>query len=357
MLILKGGDFLIKKILSFLLAAALCLSLCMTVFASEPTVSVSGASAKENEVVTLKVSLKDNPGIASMKLVIDYDEKVLELKDAAVESAVTNISGSMSSANENDGKLIINWLSLTGNEFSVDGNFAEIRFRVKSGAASGDSPISVSYNADDVYNGKEVNVNFAVKDGVVKVNGAGNPASETASGDEENEEWGTPGGEENGGFEHQNNSGTGTPGNDEHGESPEVNFVCSHIWGESKITKEPTCTEAGEGVFICEICGEEKTDTVSPLGHKFGEWNVLTEPTEETAGEREHTCNLCGYSEKEQFTLNEEQTFEQAKEASNQNREPRTANEKSGAPVILIAVFIGAAVAAAGATFIAKKKK
>ena len=345
-----------------MLAAVLCLAFCNVAFAAAPTITVSGASAKENEVVTLKVTLKDNPGIASMKLVVDYDEKVLELKDAAVESAVTGVPGSMSSANEKDGKLILNWLSLTGNEFSADGDFAEIQFRVRSSVASGDTPVSVSYNADDVYNGSEVNVNFSVKDGVVKVSGSQNPSGETSSetpGEqpEQNEQNGDQSkpsensSSETSGEEHPSNT-------EESAENPEVKVECGHIWGDSKITKEPTCTEQGEGVYICEICGEEKIEIILPLGHKFGEWKVLTEPAADKPGEREHICNLCGYSEKEQFRSGEEQSDEQpAEEVPSGTAERRAESKKKDFAPALTAVFLGAAVAAAGATFIAKKKK
>lgn len=355
---------MIKRAISSLLAAVLCFAFGMAAFAAVPTVSVSGASANENEVVTLKVTLEDNPGIASMKLIVDYDENVLELKDAGVEKTVTKVSGSMSSANEKDGKLILNWLSLTGNEFSEDGDFAEIQFKVKSNVVSGDSPVSVSYNADDVYNGDEVNVNFSIKNGAVKVNGSKKPSEEASSEapseqpeqNTQNEEQSKPSGKPySEPAENERPSETGEPA-----EKPEAKVECGHVWGDSKITKEPTCTEQGEGVYICEICGEEKTEIILPLGHKFGEWKVLTEPTDEKPGEREHICNLCGYSEKEQFKSEEEQSSEPSEPAGQQQSQPTVrpaVNEKSGVSSIIIIVLIGAAVAAAGATFIAKKKK
>lgn len=42
-----------------------------------------------------------------------------------------------------------------------------------------------------------------------------------------------------------------------------------HAWDEGKVTKEATCTEAGEKVFTCQRCGETKTEEIPALGHNF----------------------------------------------------------------------------------------
>lgn len=357
----KAVIFMIKRAVSLALVFVLCFVLEAVAFAAEPVISVSGASASENELVTLKVSLKDNPGIASMKLVIDYDEKTLTLEDAGVEKAVTQVSGSMSGANEKDGKLILNWLSLTGSEFSSDGNFAEIKFRVKTGASSGDSPITVSYNADDVYNGKEVNVKFAVEDGIVKVNGSKKPSTETSSEAQSESEQPTqsqPSGEPDTG--HQSEGDLPKPSVDP--EKPEAAIECSHIFGDAETTKKPTCTEPGEALYICEVCGAENTEVIAPLGHKFGEWKTVSEPSEGGFGERERVCNLCGYSEKEQFKAGEEQPSEQeqpdiAETEATPAIKPSESKKESVSPVIIAAICAAALVAIGGATLISKKSK
>ena len=41
----------------------------------------------------------------------------------------------------------------------------------------------------------------------------------------------------------------------------------------------PTCTETGKKSYRCLLCGEEKTEMFSPLGHIWGEWRIQTHPT------------------------------------------------------------------------------
>ena len=43
-----------------------------------------------------------------------------------------------------------------------------------------------------------------------------------------------------------------------------------HSWGEGKVTKEATCTEAGVRTYTCS-CGETKTEEIPALGHDWGE--------------------------------------------------------------------------------------
>ncbi len=78
-----------------------------------------------------------------------------------------------------------------------------------------------------------------------------------------------------------------------------------------EITKEPTCTEAGEKTYTCTDCGDSYTETVDPAGHHYenggctncGEKDpdhqhsytetVTKEPTCTEAGEKTLTC-VCG---------------------------------------------------------------
>ena len=50
-------------------------------------------------------------------------------------------------------------------------------------------------------------------------------------------------------------------------------YKLGHSWGEWEITKEPTCTEAGEETRVCENDSSHKeTREVESLGHEWGEW-------------------------------------------------------------------------------------
>ena len=45
-----------------------------------------------------------------------------------------------------------------------------------------------------------------------------------------------------------------------------------HTWGEWATLTEPTCIDEGLRRHICEVCGEEDTDSIPALGHDFTKW-------------------------------------------------------------------------------------
>lgn len=64
-----------------------------------------------------------------------------------------------------------------------------------------------------------------------------------------------------------------------------------------EITKEPTCTEAGEKTYTCD-CGDSYTEEIPAKGHNYKE-EITKEPTCTEEGEKTYTCE-CGdsYTEK-----------------------------------------------------------
>ena len=59
------------------------------------------------------------------------------------------------------------------------------------------------------------------------------------------------------------------------------------------ITKEPTCTEAGEKTYTCD-CGDSYTEEIPATGHHYT-GTITREPTCTEAGEKTYTCD-CGDS-------------------------------------------------------------
>lgn len=59
-----------------------------------------------------------------------------------------------------------------------------------------------------------------------------------------------------------------------------------------KVTKEATCTEAGEKTFTCS-CGDSYTEPIAALGHSYGTW------TDNGNGTHSHSCTRSGCTEKE----------------------------------------------------------
>ena len=98
--------------------------------------------------------------------------------------------------------------------------------------------------------------------------------------------------------------------------------VCSHIWGEEKITLAPTCTTPGKKVRECENCGKTIEVETPALGHNyenrvctrcgeekpgcdvhtFGDWVTTTSATCTTNGTKKRTCTACGTAEVQEIT-------------------------------------------------------
>ena len=76
---------------------------------------------------------------------------------------------------------------------------------------------------------------------------------------------------------------------------------CEHVWDEGKVTKEPTCTEKGEKVLTCKLCGATKTVEIPAKGHTWDEGKVTTEPTCTEKGVKTFTCTVCGETKTEEI--------------------------------------------------------
>lgn len=59
-------------------------------------------------------------------------------------------------------------------------------------------------------------------------------------------------------------------------------------------TKAATCTEDGEKISKCNICGYKKTDTIEKLDHEWDEGTVTTNPTCINTGVKTFTCRRQG---------------------------------------------------------------
>ena len=96
-----------------------------------------------------------------------------------------------------------------------------------------------------------------------------------------------------------------------------------HVWNDGEISKDSTCTEAGEKVYTCKVCGETKEETINVLEHTWDEGKVTKEATCDTDGEILYTCKECnttktevikahGHSYSEEWTVDKKATCEEA---------------------------------------------
>lgn len=114
-----------------------------------------------------------------------------------------------------------------------------------------------------------------------------------------------------------------------------------HTWGEWNITTAPGCSTFGVQTRACSVCGVTEEDATVPATgeHKFGEWKVTTPATTEAEGEETRTCE-CG----------EKETRSIAKLPA----EPAPKNNTLVIVIIVVVVLAGAGVAA---FFVLKNKK
>ena len=67
-----------------------------------------------------------------------------------------------------------------------------------------------------------------------------------------------------------------------------------HVFGEWQTTVKPTCTEGGEMIRSCSVCGAEETKTIDALGHDYSEqWTVDEEADCVNDGSKSRHCSRC----------------------------------------------------------------
>ncbi|MCI6652143.1 MAG: leucine-rich repeat protein [Ruminococcus sp.] len=64
-----------------------------------------------------------------------------------------------------------------------------------------------------------------------------------------------------------------------------------HTYNSGAITKETTCTEDGEKVYSCNICGASHTETIPSTGHQIG--TITTKATTSRDGKIVEECSVC----------------------------------------------------------------
>lgn len=148
-----------KRFISVVLVVVLLFTCGMvTVAATQPTISVSSVKAKPGDVVELKVSLENNPGINTFALGFDYDKTSLELLDVTINKDL-------------GGQFVYKqravWLN--SKDVKYNGEILALKFKVSESAQSGDYEVKVTYSPGDISNYDEQDVNFRVKSGTIIV--------------------------------------------------------------------------------------------------------------------------------------------------------------------------------------------
>lgn len=172
-----------KKILVLLLTTIVLFTALPTVSVCAekvPTFAVSSQKAKAGDTVNITVSVKNNPGIISMKLSVKYDSDALELLDCK-EGKFKGVAFSPNQAKP----FIINWIDAIHPNNKSNGTVATLSFKVLDTAPQGKSEISLSYDPENVFEMTNkndfVNVTFATQSGYVDITNSNPVTNESSS--------------------------------------------------------------------------------------------------------------------------------------------------------------------------------
>ena len=333
-----------NKLISILLALLVCLSMVVSVSATEETDLIFALESADSSVEELAaavvgvgeefvvtVDIVKNEGFKNAILYVEFDAEKLEL------------TGVKSLDEENvkifeSGKIYIgpanSWEA--GAAYTATGSIAELTFKVK---VETDEQITIALNASQ----KNV-TNAEGKANVITVAGEALKVNAVSA-------------------DHKCDANNTVEANAKEASCTEAgkkaDLLCAHCgkivtkgeeipaldhaW-ESMVMKAPTCGEQGMELDTCSVCGESKVGQAIPATgeHTFGEWNVTTEPTVEAEGEKTRTCSVCGQEETE--AIAKLPPVEQ----------PAPKNNTLLIVVIVVVVLAGAGVAA---YFVLKNKK
>ena len=138
---------------------------------TNPLIQVGAVSAKPGDKdVTVKVMVRNNPGILGMILTLRYDSKALTLKSASNGKAFKDVLKLTKPGELTDGcRFLWDGLELTEDQIK-DGDILTLTFDVSKKAKAGDHVVLVSYDEGDIIDGNLETLKMGVIDGKVTVN-------------------------------------------------------------------------------------------------------------------------------------------------------------------------------------------
>ena len=201
--------------------------------------AVTSAQGCEGDTVKVTVSYNNNQGTAGFEFRMYYDPDVLELVKTTLSEDVF-IEDVVILGDKNANEKITNFVSYAvamAKENKKSGELYTVEFKIKDGAAIGNTELKITDLVPSNFDGDLITVNS--KNSYVKV-------------------------------------------------------LCKHADTEEVVKEAVTCTKDGVTEVKCKKCGELiDTKTVKSTGHKFGEYEVVTEATCSKDGLKRRTCSVC----------------------------------------------------------------
>lgn len=162
-----------NKIFQCIIASILSLVILFS-FLVTPTAEAAGVTeitfenveGKAGQEVLVPVTIKNNPGIATFRFRVTYDDSVLTFMDVKAGS-ILEMGNIVSTTDSENHTVTFLWYSTDG-DIAVDGEIAVLRFAISSEAAS-TYPLKVTCDKTDIVNSAYQNIDFAVHDGSISV--------------------------------------------------------------------------------------------------------------------------------------------------------------------------------------------
>lgn len=122
-----------------------------------------------DKLVTVRISVKDNPGILGMRFSVSYDESVLTLTGALNGDAVSRILTLTKAKTLCSGCNFV-WDGIEIDAENVkDGTVLELQFRVSDSAAAGNYPITIRYNSGDIVDNDLQKLSPYIQNGYISI--------------------------------------------------------------------------------------------------------------------------------------------------------------------------------------------
>ena len=141
------------------------------VYQTNAVIEAGSLTTYPGDTIKVPISVRNNPGISSIKLTVTYDPAVLEYKGYTFNEALASIAGSQTVVNDTQsGKVVLSWVVANAAYTDAKGDIAVLDFEVKSVAENTSSPVSISYEPESTFDNNLVDQKFLIKNGTVQVN-------------------------------------------------------------------------------------------------------------------------------------------------------------------------------------------
>ena len=227
---------------------------------------VCTASASAGETVEVAVNAVSNPGIASARLKIEYDETRLKISELTYNGDWGGTPQKPHPSKMRSPFYLV-WSAGTEDYVIATSTFVTLTFDVLDSAEEGDAFINISYTEGDICNTKEEDVPFECVKGKITIKPT--ECDHTPGTDwlfDETNHW------------------------HECTKCGEKLDSVAHTWDAGKVTTKPTESAEGVKTFTCTACGQIKTETLEKLPHE----HIFS--TEWTSDETNHWhASTCGH--------------------------------------------------------------